>query len=509
MAFDSLFTGVSGLNAYQNQINVISNNLANVGTTGFKSQNVNFEDLLYQAQAFPTAPTATSGGVNGQNVGLGVKTGSIDTVFTQGGLQTTGVNTNLALNGDGFFVLNNPAGSAVPTYTRNGDFSLNAKGTLYDPSSGLAVMGYTANSAGVITGTGTPAALQIPLGLTSEAVATGAGTKTGPTGDQNFDVSFNGNLDQTNYVTAVSNGAVAAGQISTVSTTIYDSLGGAHLVDITFQPQITANGGIAPTNGALLPLQVANSQGAMVTAATEWTYTITSTDGTTFNNGAGTSTSSVPQYMFFDQNGQYINTSSSPNAPSEAPGLVNEHLVGAPASAVAGNQISVAQWATPANANNAASQVNPVPAGPIALDFSGMTALAGNGNPNVASQNGYAAGTLSNLTIGQDGTITGAFTNGLSQTLGRVVVATFQNEQGLTRVGSSQFEASANSGIAQIGTASTGQLGSIVAGSLEQSNVSIAGEFTKMIFAQNAYTANSKSITVANENLQTVVGLIR
>jgi flagellar hook protein FlgE len=511
MAFDSLFIGVSGLDAFQQQIDVISNNLANVGTTGFKSQNVNFEDLLYQAQSYPTAPTTTNGGIDGQNVGLGVKVGSIDTDFSEGTLETTGVNTNLALNGDGFFVLNNTQGTGTPTYTRNGDFELNSNGVLYDPSSGLAVMGYTANAAGVVTASNTPGAIQIPLGLTSAAVATGAGAKTGPTGDQVFDVAYGGNLDQTNYATAASNGAVAASQITTISTTIYDSLGNAHLVDVTFQPEISVVGGAYPTNGMGLPSTVSNAAGAQVTAATEWSYTITSTDGTLFNDGSGTtSTSTTPQYVFFDQNGQFINTSGTPIPPTPtAPATPTDvHLSGADPSATDGNQLSVAQWGT-GTGNNSTSTTAPVPAGPIGLSFADMTSLAGNSTADTVSQNGFTTGTLSNLTIGSDGVITGAFSNGENQTLGQVVVARFQNEDGLTQVGSSQFEQSANSGLAQLGTAGTGTLGKIVAGSLEESNVSISGEFTKMIFAQNAYTANSKSITIANQDLQTAVNLIQ
>src|ERR1700694_3579810 len=118
MAFDSLFVGVSGLEAYQSQIDTISNNIANVGTTGFKGQSVNFQDLIYQAQSFATAPTQNNGGVNGQQLGLGVKIGSVDTHFAQGGLTTTGVNTNLALNGDGFFIMRKPGASGAPLYTR-------------------------------------------------------------------------------------------------------------------------------------------------------------------------------------------------------------------------------------------------------------------------------------------------------------------------------------------------------------------------------------------------------
>jgi len=505
MAFDSLFIGVSGLDAFQNQIDVISNNLANVGTTGFKSQNVNFEDLLYQQQSFASAPTTTNGGVDGQNVGLGVKVGSIDTNFTEGTLETTGVNTNLALNGDGFFVLNNNTGTGSPTYTRNGDFQLNSQGTLYDPSSGLSVMGYTANAAGVITASGTPGSIQIPLGLTSQAVATGSGTKTGPTGDSVFDVSYGGNLNQTNYATAVSNGAVTSGQITTISTTIYDSLGNAHLVDITFQPQISAAGGTAaPYNGMSLPAVVTNTAGSAVTAATEWSYTITSTDGTLFNDGAGTTSSSTtPQYVFFNQNGQFINTSSSANGPTTA----TTHQAGNQPSAASGDQLTIAQWGNAGD--NSTTTPAPAPTGPIGLDFSDMTSLAGTSTANTVSQNGYTTGTLSNITIGASGVITGAFSNGEQQVLGQVVVARFQNEDGLTQIGSSQYEQSANSGLAQLGTAGTGALGTITSGSLEQSNVSISGEFTKMIFAQNAYTANSKSINVADQDLQTAVNLIQ
>jgi flagellar hook protein FlgE len=504
MAFDSLFIGVTGLDAYQQQIDVISNNIANVGTTGFKGQNVNFQDLLYQTQQFSSAPSQTRGGINSQEVGLGVKVGSIDSDLSQGGLQTTGINTNLAINGDGFFVLGNTDGSGQAQYTRNGDFSINQNGILYDPSSGLAVQGFTANKSGVVNGTNTPGLLKIPLGLKSQAVGTGQGAKSGPTGDANFDVSFGGNLDQTQYITAATPGGAVA--LTTISTTIYDSLGGAHLVNVTFQPEVTA--GVA--GGSALPLAVNNASGAAVTAATEWSYTITSTDGTTFNKAVGApGTTSDAQFVYFDQNGQFINTANTSNNGGAA--VVGGHTTGTPPSAAQGNQLTIAQWSNSPGANNSVTTTTPPPppAGPIGLDFSDMSSLAGQAAPNVVSQNGFAQGVLSNITIGQDGTISGAFTNGQSQTLGRVALATFQNEQGLTRGGGSSFLQSANSGLAQIGTGASGKFGQIISGSLEQSNVSIASEFTKMIVAQNAFAANSKSITTGDQDMQTVIGLIR
>ena len=491
MPFDSLFIGVSGLQAFQNQIDVISNNIANVGTTGYKGQRVTFQDLLYQTQAFSSAPTQTRGGVDALQAGLGVKTGSIDTEFQQGGLETTGINTDLALNGDGFFVLGNTNGGGTPAYTRDGAFSLNQNGLLYDPTSGLAVLGYTPNSAGVITQTGQPGQIQIPLGLKSQAVGTGLGVKSGPQNDKVFDASFGGNLDATKYISAATAGGVAT--LVTISTTLYDSLGTSHLVNLTFSPVTAA----ATSGGVLLPKQINNATGAAVTAATEFSYTVNATDGSQFSNNNG--------FVFFDQNGQFINTSGSGNAPTAA----TVHTVGAQPSSTQGDQLSVTQWSAAANVNNSITTAPPATAGPIGLDFSLMTSLAGTTTATTVSQNGYGQGVLSNMSIAQDGTINGAFSNGQTSVLGQVALATFQNEQGLIRQGSNQFIASANSGLAQYGQGSTGRFGSIVAGSLEQSNVSLADQFTKMIFAQRAFEANSKSITTADQDLQTVISIKR
>ncbi len=623
MSVDSMFIGVTGLEAYQNQIDVISNNIANVGTTGYKGQDVNFQDLLYQAQSYATAPTQTTGGIDGQQVGLGVKIGSIDTDFSQGGLQTTGVNTNLALNGDGFFILRGPNASSAPVYTRNGDFSLNENGLLYDPTSGLAVQGYMADKSGNITQSGAPSDITIPIGLSEQAMGTGQNSalKFGASGDQVFDVSMGGNLDQTQWTAeaeGVQAGNPGTGQPYTVSTTVYDSLGNPHLADITYTPDATgATGGQAniATNAALagggnlvvsatgastaanlslsvngtgtqvtisdgtntvtaapggtatidgttivlgnfaaadagktatindaggsngLPAQVANANGVLETPATRWKVSVSFADGTTFdtisnpgqiaggNVAAATYTatsSGVVGYAYFDQNGQYINTASTIGAAGVPPGgsLTNAdvHDAGKAASLADGNQLNIRSWGQ-GSTDNAVAPTAPgvAPAlGPIGLDFHSMTSL-GSGttastnasSATVIGQNGYSAGILSNITIGEDGTIAGAFTNGQTLTLGRVAVATFQNEGGLTRLGGSDFGSSANSGLAEVGVAGTGRDGGIVSGSLEQSNVSIADEFTKMISAQNAYTANSKSITVASEDMQTVTSLIR
>ncbi|MBV8574276.1 MAG: flagellar hook-basal body complex protein [Acetobacteraceae bacterium] len=622
MAFDSLFIGVTGLEAYQSAIDTISNNIANTGTTGYKGQDVNFQDLIYQAQSFASAPTQTDGGVNGQQMGLGVKIGSIDTNFAQGGLQNTGVNTNLALNGDGFFILRKPNASGAPVYTRNGDFSLNPNGLFYDASSGLAVQGYMANAQGAITQTGAPGDITIPLGLASQATATGSGTKVGPSAnDKVFDVALGGNVDQTqwsqqflNQVGAAANGGTA----KSISTTLYDSLGNAHLATITYTPDavgsqaatatlragdppdtaavsiapatsvkdtitITANaagtsatitdslgntvtgnagqtitmGGATftlanpmPANGVQridvapalngLPTTVLDANSNARVPATRWQVSVSFADGTQFATitkpgsitaaggpppvptvnapTTGQGSSGTVGYAYFDQAGQFINSSAIEGVAAgqaigtNASAYIHSANGGTPAI-LQGNQLNILSWG-PSAGNNASSPTAggaaPQP-GPIGFDYSSDTSLGSAYTSTVVSQNGFAAGTLSNVTVGQDGTITGVFTNGQSKTLGQVALAAFQNEQGLERIGSSDFAATANSGLAQVANAGSGRLGqtTINSGYLEQSNVSIADEFTKMIAAQNAYQANSKSITTASEDMQTVIGLIR
>ncbi len=528
MAFDSLFVGVSGLDAYQNQIDVISNNIANVGTTGYKGQRMTFQDLLYQNQRFASAPTNTSGGINGQEIGLGVKVGSTDTLFAQGGLQTTGVNTDLAINGDGFFVLRAPGANSAPVYTRDGAFSLNANGLLYDPTSGLAVQGYSADAKGAISGTGVPGDITIPLGLRSQAIGTGLNPnlKFGPSSaDKVFDVQLGGNLDQTQWTKeaqGVQAGVAGTGQPSNTTTTIYDSLGNPHLVSITYTPDASgatpAAAGPPPVAASSgLPTQVADPTGALHGVASRWKVSMTFQDGTTFDTinpatgaAAGAAASGVVGFAYFDQSGQYVNTSNQLGSGAVLNGAA-VHTVGQSASSANGNQLNIRSWGSN-NTNNALAPTAPggAPApGPIGLDLSQQTSLSGTANLSVLYQNGFTAGTLSNITISQDGTIQGAFTNGQTTALGRVATATFQNEQGLHRLGGSQFGATSNSGLAQYGTAGSGKNGGIVSGALEQSNVSIADEFTKMILAQRSFEANSKSITTADEDLQTVVNLKR
>ena len=140
----SLYSGVSGLKNHQTRMDVVGNNISNVNTTGFKSSRVTFSDTLSQTLSGASAPTENRGGTNPKQIGLGSATSSIDTLFTDGSVQSTGVNTDLCLSGNGLFIVNN---GNQRYYTRNGNFKFDAQG-YYVNSDGLKVQGWCAKTPG-------------------------------------------------------------------------------------------------------------------------------------------------------------------------------------------------------------------------------------------------------------------------------------------------------------------------------------------------------------------------
>ena len=139
----SLYAGVSGLQNHQVRMDVLGNNIANVNTTGFKKSRVNFQDMLSQTMSGAAKPTDEVGGVNPKQVGLGMVIAAIDTIHTQGSLQTTGVMTDLALQGEGFFILQ--AGEKS-FFSRAGAFGIDENGLLVNPANGLRVQGWQAQN---------------------------------------------------------------------------------------------------------------------------------------------------------------------------------------------------------------------------------------------------------------------------------------------------------------------------------------------------------------------------
>ena len=164
----SLYSGVSGLKNHQTRMDVVGNNISNVNTTGFKSSRVTFSDTLNQTLSGASAPTENRGGTNPKQIGLGSATSSIDTLFTDGSVQSTGVNTDLCLSGNGLFVVKE--GNSV-YYTRNGNFKFDAQG-YYVNTDGMKVQGWMADDAGNLNTTGATGYIQIPAGKTMAATST-------------------------------------------------------------------------------------------------------------------------------------------------------------------------------------------------------------------------------------------------------------------------------------------------------------------------------------------------
>jgi flagellar hook protein FlgE len=207
----AMYAAVSGLDLEQTAMDVIGNNIANVTTPGFKQSGSLFEEMFAQTLQGASAPTQTTGGSNPAQVGLGVQLAGITPDMSQGSLQTTGVNTDLAITGGGgsMFVLD--AGGGQNLYTRLGSFSVDANGNLVN-AQGLRVMGWMAtNGTFGSENASTLTDIQIPEGATKQPTPTA-------------NVSFGGNLDSTSVSSA------------TTSVSVYDSLGNTTTVTLTFTP---------------------------------------------------------------------------------------------------------------------------------------------------------------------------------------------------------------------------------------------------------------------------------
>ena len=168
---DSIYTGITGVRSHQERINVISNNVANINTIGFKGGRASFSDVMSKTLSEGTSARNSIAATNPRQIGLGVQIGSIDTVMRQGTLQNTGIETDLAIEGDGMFIVSD---GNRDFYTRDGSFAFDAEGTLIDPSTGLKVKGNIAQSDDVSGIKFEPELkeLVVPFDRESEAVAT-------------------------------------------------------------------------------------------------------------------------------------------------------------------------------------------------------------------------------------------------------------------------------------------------------------------------------------------------
>ena len=222
----SLYSGMSGLKSHQTKMNVIGNNIANVNTIGFKPGRVNFQEALVQTTKGAGRPSSVTGGTNPTQMGLGIQVATIDNLFLQGGLETTGQITDLAIQGQGFFVLGDNYGNRF--YTRAGAFGFDANSSLVDPATGLFVQGKMADSSGEIPSLATTGAISLPFGQQDPARATSMITMA-----NNLDASA------TDALATLQNAGTA--NVFTVSGTAADGVGGSHAISITGAQAINSN----------------------------------------------------------------------------------------------------------------------------------------------------------------------------------------------------------------------------------------------------------------------------
>ena len=460
----SLYSGVSGLQNHQTRMDVIGNNISNVNTVGFKKGRVNFQDMISQQMQGAAKPTEELGGVNPKEVGLGMTVAAIDNIFTQGNLQSTGVSTDIAIQGNGFFILKDGEESF---YTRNGAFSLDRDGTLVNPANGMRVQGWMAkevNGQNIVTTAATPTDLVIPVGAKDPARAT-----------QNVNFACNLNKNTPEILENAGPEDIIKGTWNTEQE-IYDSFGNKHMLSISFQ-RVPGN----PNQWDATVIIDPDNQ--------DYTQTRIGFGDT---NGLG----NTFRVQFDNMGALEAVTDSVGNVSNEEGSIVLQTSYTVPES-------------NPDDEGNAYRQTININLGTIGSFDNTITQSASKSTTKAYYQDGYTLGYLDNFHIDSSGTITGVYSNGSTRTIGQIALAIFANDRGLEKAGDNTYVVSNNSGMAKIGESGTAGRGTMMAGTLEMSNVDLSEQMTDMIVTQRGFQSNAKTIQTSDTMLETVLSLKR
>ncbi|MCZ6697341.1 MAG: flagellar hook-basal body complex protein [Planctomycetota bacterium] len=551
----ALFTGLSGLNASQFQLDVIGDNIANVNTTAFKSSRTLFQTQFARTLTSGTKPNDIQGGTNPSQVGLGVVIGTIQRSFSPGALETTGLPSDLAIEGKGFFVLRSPENERV--FTRDGTFTLSADNRLINQD-GFLVQGFGINDDFELI-PGALVDLDIPIGELTTARAT-TDAKLDGTLNSTGTVATQGTILQSQLLhDAVANPITAATDL-----TVVRNPGGAPL--LATGNTITING--IKKGGRDVPSEqfVVGTTGTTVGDFLAWmdevigiqnAAGVPGTPGTAVNAGmleirgnVGTENGLSIQIGTLLSNGttqlpfSFSETQAANGESGHTSFLVFDSL-GTPISVgltmVLETRAATSTWRFYAEAEDDTDVMFDVGTGTIEfdahgqfitapsngviinrvnsgateplqfdLDFSAMSGLAVPRSSLVMSfQDGFSTGTLIEFNVGDDGLITGTFSNGLLQTIGQLAVSTFANPSGLIARSNSIFFVGPNSGEARITAPLTLGAGRIKSGALELSNVDLSREFISLITTSTAFSAASRVISTSDQLLQELLLIIR
>lgn len=551
----ALSSGVTGLQAHQKMLDIAGNNLANVNTTAFKSSRITFAELLNETIKKASQPTSDLGGTNPQQIGSGVGIAGITPNMLQGNIISTGNPLDLAVEGEGYFVLSD---GQQNVYTRAGAFAVDADSNLVDPATGYHVQ--RIGSEGEIEGFQTPGTSEIHVPY-DVAMPAKASTEIVVSGNLSADAALS--VTQTQVITShlaytYNNGTAATeateidqldqynGTLTSGTITIsgYDKDGTAFDTGLTLAIDGTTTLGdlINHLNTNVLDGSTASLVNGQI-RITDDTSGYSKTDMALSYSGDGTL--EMPAYfeistvggeesknvnitVFDSQGGKHVLSGAFVRTDTantwdmvltSITGSINEitmanrRIEDITFDAGDGSYTGLggsdsAQFVITFGHDISSPQTIQVNLG-TAGKLDGLTQFAGNSTAVAREQDGYEAGRLSTVSVNNEGIVIGAFSNGIKKNIANIQIALFQNTSGLERIGNGYYIPSANSGEAIATQAMTGGAGSIHGGSLEKSNADVATEFVNMIQAQNGFQANARSIRVANEILRELTSLIR
>ncbi len=554
----AMYTGLSGLNANQTRIDTIGHNIANVNTHAFKGSRTLFQAQLSRTISAGNGPTATSGGVNPTQVGLGVSVATTQRNFNNGAIETTGINSDLAIEGDGFFIVQDEEASQY--YTRDGSFVVNGNNELVTQD-GHYVRGFTVdenfNIQPTILGN-----LTIPLGTLTDAQASES-------------VSFDGDLSAAGLIATAGTVHTSqaftdpGGTAATAGTTLFDlrnpgspgtalfatgdvlsvsglTKGERSLPDATFTVGVDGNtlGDLADWISAAVALNtedgVPGSPGATIVNGA---LVITSNTGTAnalgigaadfVSNGAvslplqfsqtqtASGESKHTSFLVYDSLGTPITVNATfalEATPDTGPVwrfyLESPQEDGPPVSVGTGT-ITFDTDGNYVSATGDTVQLDLADTGaatPLSftLDFSSLHGLSTQSTRVIGEQvDGFPAGTLQSYRIGQDGLIEGAFSNGESRTLGQVAVAVFSNPEGMLAETDNLYSRGPNTGEPTVTVAGQFGSGTILAGALELSNVDLSEQFIGLITTSAGFQASSRVISTSSDMLDQLLLILR
>lgn len=545
----SLYSGISGMKANQTKLDVIGNNISNVGTTAFKANRVKFQDLLSQSVNVAMAPMENQGGVNPSQVGMGVQIAGIDTIAKQGNMQPTSRNLDMAIDGEGYFIVgkgptvfdnkitvNNTAGnhnidgnsltnSGIDAmYTRDGAFGLDNDGNLVT-SNGYRVLGYSMISTRGVTSAGGNS-FTIDAGAeNADKGVLGIEFKLGASESASF------NADGTILTLTLSNTKNNYTALD-IQNLIKKSTNNVRDYDLS-KFSVIANG------TDKIDIDSITKTGAIIGGDNEFTFDIGDE-----NIGKGdltikfTTTTGNSVSGQFSNDGKTIILSLGSSGTYKASDILTA-IKGASGTNNTGLDLEEITL-TP----NGLDEIDPSKAtndikliSPLKSMYIGTNSIDSDGNihfidattelkaqdtslktlriPDTVIKNGEAMRLIS-FSVSADGTISGILEDGSATSLGQIAMASFKNPEGLTKLGKNLYSASANSGNATIKTGvntagddNSKGYGDILQGVLEMSNVDLAEQFTEMIVTSRAFQANGKVITTGDEILQDILNLKR